>query len=451
MYKNRKQAYISKLIPSITITFAIANQVFLNSSSANSIMFDEFKASYIPCYAIAICSFFSAPLVVFSLMLRSVQFTIIYNLNQRNTISTGINSFEKPFYSMLRFFLKRNANNSNNTKLSVHQGELTTEASEASGESHSYGIERISDVTFFKSVAVLQFILAIILGLTLRNYPAIFSYQKVCPGIQSFVPFLGFIIFTVFTPYLLYINRKFTDTLGVNTMIKMTLFLFQLSILPAVISLLYSPLIVVLQPFTSVFLAISSILVHTINIVYPLNRMYRSEKRVEFKYNEAMFLHILDTPNLYERFKEYVAKELATENLLFYEEYKGLTQKFDLKLFFLNTTFFKFAKTRNDKSLMKPTLNRIYKKFIQRNAPNELNIPSECSKAIKQSIEEQTYDIKLLEPVMEEVLRMLYVNSFGRFFRELESENFNITAETVDKPKDVTKLRAVASVASRPL
>jgi hypothetical protein len=163
---------------------------------------------------------------------------------------------------------------------------------------------------------------------------------------------------------------------------------------------------------SSVIVVYGYLVIHTFTIVLPLFEAAKERrskanflKDVNSKKMDSM-LEMFKKKVLYEQFRYRCQLEMSMENILFYEAYQDLQQKID--------------KNALTDDALKHHIIYIYEKFIAENARQKiLGITYTRRRECLEQIEKENFTIQILDPVRQEVLEILYTNTFRSFVQEL--------------------------------
>ncbi|EPZ32368.1 hypothetical protein O9G_002208 [Rozella allomycis CSF55] len=177
-----------------------------------------------------------------------------------------------------------------------------------------------------------------------------------------------------------------------------------------------------------------SLTLQWISIIYPAllaRKVSKSKKNIDTS-EKAMYV-VLANKDLFEKFKEEAAMTFCLENILFLEDvfnvYLKHGHKFPLKAVMSVHQSRQSKLDLEDSSkevlIMKSIyseedLNNLYLKYIKPGSIYELNLSSQVLQNFQADLNSK--DLSILDPVIKEVLRMLFQNTFPRFYKTNQQE-----------------------------
>ncbi|KAI8916371.1 hypothetical protein EDD86DRAFT_198386 [Gorgonomyces haynaldii] len=275
------------------------------------------------------------------------------------------------------------------------------------------------------------------------------------PGSSQYTSLFGKIIIVTFAwisilllLQMLYAMRSFKDSLG----IKYELTTFLLVLAPVLLIYLFlewhpyfaqssfrqeigSDVALLVETYLMFFVTNLYLLIYSFIESRRRNKFVKQVEMADQGQKTGMddLIDAVLNPVRFNRLKKHLVEDLCPENALFVEDMiqglvklrKPLVLKDRQPIFIgkqqnliegsdLPSSDIKDMKEINEQVFLK----YLYKRYIKADAPNELNIPSKLRKGItKPLIEEKkpNLTIALYEGVMEEVLKMIYTNTYPRF------------------------------------
>jgi hypothetical protein len=155
--------------------------------------------------------------------------------------------------------------------------------------------------------------------------------------------------------------------------------------------------------------------------LHPLYLSYKFEKSGSklMGFDLESFIATLKDKSKFQILKEEAAKSFSLENIMFYEELKRFyaLQGYDLVMaghVIEENNNINFNDATTD-ILKKYT--QLYEGYLKPGARNELNVPSAVRDPLSEALKTKKVKLDAMEPVKNEVLKMLYVNTFPRFLK----------------------------------
>jgi hypothetical protein len=162
-------------------------------------------------------------------------------------------------------------------------------------------------------------------------------------------------------------------------------------------------------------------------VIYLVNNLRRMSKLLRI--DEESFVKTLADADLFKELAEVIKHEMSTENTLFLQSCWKVYKKFNKE--------FTFNHRSIDMSHVDPTLigsdtfhqneflvalKRINEKYIKPNSDYQLNIQSAYVKNIQNAIDSKKGGFEVLDPVKDEVLKMVFLNSFPRLVKQRRAD-----------------------------
>ncbi|RKP20693.1 hypothetical protein ROZALSC1DRAFT_27843 [Rozella allomycis CSF55] len=177
-----------------------------------------------------------------------------------------------------------------------------------------------------------------------------------------------------------------------------------------------------------------SLTLQWISIIYPAllaRKVSKFKKNIDTS-EKAMYV-VLANKDLFEKFKEEAAMTFCLENILFLEDVFNVYLKHGHK-FPLNAVMsvhhsrqskLDLEDSSKEVLIMKAIyseedLNNLYLKYIKPGSIYELNLSSQVLQNFQANLNSK--DLSILDPVIKEVLRMLFQNTFPRFYKANQQE-----------------------------
>jgi hypothetical protein len=399
LHRFRNEEAVAKRLPYTIYTLAIACQIVFNGALVTLSPFDAVRLTYFPCYSVMVIFYIGFPMYCYSYILRVVQFVEAFNLAQG--FRTTPNIWEEPFY----FFVLRHRRLDSSVKSS----------------SNLTNVQRVGMRSFFKYLIIIEAVFISLMVLMIIVVPDSQKILPTCPLSSNMILFAMLLLFILVIPYLLYIMRNFKDTLGVMKEIRFDLIMFVIAYFVNMGCLLFRNNYLTVYIGSNTGLTIAVLSTHATNIWYPIYLTIKSKRlKMRLVCDEESFLNSLMDENLFGQLKEIAARGLASENILFFEKYREIVKKYDIRRTFLNRELFKDSLIVSE-PYNKADFMAIYDQFIRRSSAYELNIDHTICKVIACEIDKKTFDLRVYERVMEEVLKMLYLNTFPNLVKETMS------------------------------
>ncbi|KAI9144176.1 hypothetical protein BKA69DRAFT_1172956 [Paraphysoderma sedebokerense] len=144
--------------------------------------------------------------------------------------------------------------------------------------------------------------------------------------------------------------------------------------------------------------------------LYALLKRDTSDQKALLNSSLESFSRVLNDPFLFGELKQILVENFSIENALFMEEYGALVP----------SGLSKQTHTILDAEGTQLHIQSIIKNFIVSGAPNELNITSKTRRAIVAASQRGgQLSADILEPAKEEVVQMMYQNSYPRLLRRI--------------------------------
>jgi hypothetical protein len=134
------------------------------------------------------------------------------------------------------------------------------------------------------------------------------------------------------------------------------------------------------------------------------------------KYDVESFVEVLRNPARYEDLKKAIARELSTENALFYESIAKLFTHCNIPLLFQGKyPLIPIESAANSKNIEASDMRVIYKQFIASNSPNELNISDNLRQEFIDMVQKESPSAEILLRVNDQVLESIYSNAYFKY------------------------------------
>ncbi|KAJ3088479.1 hypothetical protein HK102_008649 [Quaeritorhiza haematococci] len=171
------------------------------------------------------------------------------------------------------------------------------------------------------------------------------------------------------------------------------------------------------------------VLYHLIVVVWPLLETFRPNSHEihggpQLAYNQESFDKTLNTPALYARFKEVVAQDFCMENLLFHEFYLQVLAM---------------------PNLPDQVAIVLKSRFLNAGAPHELNLTSAVKKRHLENLKKLGMFREVLKSIHDEVVLLLYTNSFPKFLRRERVSTGSRSTKSTDSKSHNTDGKTVGA------
>ncbi|KAJ3090841.1 hypothetical protein HK102_002492 [Quaeritorhiza haematococci] len=304
-------------------------------------------------------------------------------------------------------------------------------------DAYTAGISsRIGIRQLMKAQLILTVMEVILFGFSLAIKFRMHPDPEICTDL-AYMPIYAFVgAFLLLIPYAMYSIRQINDPFRIRQELTAMLIVITIGLL------LYFSIPTTKIPATSaaIFLPVTGLLLHLIQVVFPLVISFLSDyRRNHLSLCRESFRRTLEDPVLFQEFKQVLARGFTIENALFVEEYlllKNRTATLQDQL----APIVDVGETRQTETISinlgsgvfvaipeKDEHQMLYNKFIKVDAPYELNIPYHLRAACEIALlptqaESGSAVVSVFEDVYLEVCEMMYRNSFPRFVRRRQQD-----------------------------
>jgi hypothetical protein len=139
---------------------------------------------------------------------------------------------------------------------------------------------------------------------------------------------------------------------------------------------------------------------------------------VPLQYTRACFEYVLQSEVLFEELRQFSARALSAQNILFHEQYRRLKAVWNARQQdfcqgrLLNDSPSDDVVELNPSSIVVDALFHFYRNFFGSGASLEVRLPTHCVKEVHQKMKEPISDIKFLESAHQHVLDNVTFPSF---------------------------------------
>jgi hypothetical protein len=419
----RKDLLLNKRRPMIQVLFAVLIGIFINSMLPQYFDVEHIVFSWMPCQAAYCINYICVTFYLNLSTLRLCDFVITYRFAQLNKSATEVtttNALERPFFRIAMYFLDYS---DKNARIYNNGGTFQTQQSASTSSQINNVFEkrfpmlriRFTENVMFRNALIcffscFTFGVACVMGIT----SSIACNLKNLSTIQLPL-YVTVVMFILVSPYLLYIIRNCDDALGVRLEY---IFHIGLTLLNFVVFTLTGSVGV---------LIILIVVSYSISVWWPIFLTWRTKTKnqvTEIEYNEESFLKTLKTPELYAKLKTEVARELSSENLLYYETIKGIFSNWCIPLTMGNHTLESSPSVSTLTKKADPTpaqkkevMKLLYSRFLRPGAELELNVSTALRSRFLEACQLENPDLNAAVAVNDEVLRSIYCNAFFRVIR----------------------------------
>ncbi|KAI9144201.1 hypothetical protein BKA69DRAFT_1148569 [Paraphysoderma sedebokerense] len=284
---------------------------------------------------------------------------------------------------------------------------------------------------FFIYLGIAEFFLVLIV----IGYSGGYSNKALTPsfnagGLEWIPLYFGIVVFLLAVPAFAYLLRNLNNEHGYgltkSTQVKDSLYL---RLEQTVAFTLFYPFFILylltyfVRPVAATFtfgytfwLVILLTILHTVTVttpaLYVLFKKDSSDQKALLNNSLESFSRVLNDSFLFAELKKILVENFAIENALFLEEFDVLVP----------SGMSRQTHTILDADGTQLQIQSIIRNFIVSGAPNELNITSKTRKAIVAAWQRGgQLSADILEPAKEEVVQMMYQNSYPRLLRRIAS------------------------------
>lgn len=152
----------------------------------------------------------------------------------------------------------------------------------------------------------------------------------------------------------------------------------------------------------SIIMSIGSEVFHKI---FDKNPQALVEFRLRLMQTKAELKHMLEHTMGLEKFREYLKKELADENILFWEEVRR----------------WKASETFEGEAMA------LYTNYLAESAETQVNIPGKMRSEIKKALDEGGFDRTVFDRADMEIYKLMVRDNYARFKKSTEFKEFFVS------------------------
>ncbi|ORX94841.1 hypothetical protein K493DRAFT_352177 [Basidiobolus meristosporus CBS 931.73] len=235
-----------------------------------------------------------------------------------------------------------------------------------------------------------------------------------CGFTWELIPRVGFHAFYVFImlPALAFLVWGIEDSYWIKRELTVVMFIEGISFIVRTLAL-FMPDLQNLQLFfpETIWTLAALVLVHFNTVVIPIVNSYLNAGRT-LGLNKSSFLQVLESPEMFARFKSFAVKDFSVENILFYEHYQRLSE-----IAYSHEESGSVLET-GEPDPVTQEIERMYRLFFQSGARYELNITGATLREVKVELERgPPYFTKIYEKAQVEIMTVMYQHSYPRFLR----------------------------------
>ncbi|KAI9141910.1 hypothetical protein BKA69DRAFT_1166290 [Paraphysoderma sedebokerense] len=301
---------------------------------------------------------------------------------------------------------------------SPSESELRQGLVEKAGLTQSFNVAVVLKAVAWTSLfGVFLFLLT--MGYTYQFGPASLDPNFKSNGIDYIPVFLFSVLHVMSIPYFLYLIRSVSDSLYIKLEQTVTLAAY----IPGFIMWLLTYFVPFFERLfwvgPNIWLLLVLFVAHTALFTIPgIYALLKGNKKPIDNSVES-FQRVLNDKELFQRLKKVLAQDFCVENALFYEEYMAL---------FPNATASRISHAISTPEAARRHVQYIVKTFIVNGALHELNLTSATKKAVLAEAQKGNYSVEILERAKNEVVQLMYLNSYQRLLKQ----------ETSDQPRSQT-------------
>jgi hypothetical protein len=459
-YSNRKHDLFKRrglILHSLCTFFAFV--VVLAALHETSPLF-SFLNQHVPCYVRLLLFYFSLPFASVSSLLQRTQILITYFNSQRLTRSDVLNlpKSKQIFFEMIGKLTRNQKQERLSSKLSIIPPAITVSEenqktkSSSKKDSKRQSEKKVDHLSFFSDskliylrlplwFSVLIYFVTFCLSVIFLSISPVLSSKIAfsgtllpidgdCLGFES----LGFcylivVLVVLFGIYVGKLVHGIDDSLYIKEEVKYQTIIMYLGLTLHMFVMYVPGLVGIKDSFGGLtFLTIGMVSIQGLRTIFPYYKMKSSlSKTKELKINIESYVETLSNEALYQELVVCIKQEMSMENALFLETCWKLYYQFefDFKMNGLSVNMLhldpelKRIQFSNDEFQL--ALKKLYNKFFKYNSDYMLNINGTHVKQVENALRTKTGGVEILEPIKDEVLKMIFVNTFPRLVKQKEA------------------------------
>jgi hypothetical protein len=452
IWKFRKEEVVRKRWPLLIIVMGCWNLVMNAGFLSGFAFWKDSVTSKIPCHIHLALLYFSIPMILFLLILRNTQYTISFYVAKANTEDDfELKWYEKYLFMFVRYLNRdrfqferrlsdiRRRSSLVNRKLSVARSDAVKVKSKPPTVLKSVDLDRSTSKSLspefggVELIRPLQVFLACvgIFALELVTFIVSLAFidiqtETAGENCWRFGTLIGIYIITgccaMFLFYISLLMRSVNDTISIRAESFVVTSSISLALVLFIITtyLPFSPFTDIKTHLSSWFLTeiFGSIIPILITCLYPIYLVYQTRKNIgQFDLDETSFVKVLTDPEKFILLKEEAKKSFSLENILFYETMRRFYARYGytIKMGSLIIEDFDYINYDNVNKEVARRYENVYEEFIKPGSKNELNLSFQIRRDFEELMKRSALRMESMDPIMNEVLRIIYANTFPRF------------------------------------